>query len=83
MNFSQTTVPTQPICIVIMLLILLVSCPIEGQFYTADCFGTNATCSNPNPPALCDYPQCVCPQGQVIDTNAKACINGTDCSKFF
>ena len=60
---------------------LLVPCPIEGQFYTIDCFGTNATCANPNPPVVCDFPQCVCPRGQVIDEVTKTCINGSQCSK--
>ena len=62
-------------------LFLLVSCPIEGQFYTAACFGTNATCSDPNPPVICGNPQCVCPSGQVTDEVARACINGSECSK--
>ena len=65
-----------------ILLFLLVACPIDGQFYTSDCFGMNATCDDPNPPAICDLPQCVCPQGQVIDTDARACINGSECSKY-
>ena len=46
-----------------------------------DCAGINATCENPNPAAICDLPQCVCPQGQVIDTDAGACIDGTECRK--
>ena len=61
---------------------MLESCSIEGQFYNTNCQGTNATCSDPNPAIVCDPPQCVCPRGQVIDTVAKVCINGTECSKY-
>ena len=60
----------------------LVSCSIKGQVHTVDCFGTNATCSNPNPPVLCDVPQCVCPKGQVIDEAKSACIGGAECRKY-
>ena len=65
-----------------LLVFLLVTCPVEGQFYTANCYGENATCSDPNPGLLCDRPQCVCPRGQVIDADGKTCINGTECSKY-
>ena len=61
---------------------MLVTCPVEGQFYTANCYGENATCSDPNPGLLCNRPQCVCPRGQVIDADGKTCINGTECSKY-
>ena len=62
--------------------LLVPSCPIKGQLYTADCFITNATCSDPNPVPKCDYPRCVCPSGQVIDETTNACINGTECRKY-
>ena len=61
---------------------MLVPCSIEGQFYSDDCEGANATCSDPNSKTFCDVPQCVCPRGQVIDTVANVCINGTECSKY-
>ena len=64
------------------LLFLLVPCAIEGQFYSDDCEGANASCSDPNSKIVCDVPQCVCPRGQVIDTVANVCINGTECSKY-
>ena len=82
-NWQYTNVILYAVCqlAIHLWLFLLVTCPVEGQFYTTDCFGANATCSNPNPPEVCDIPQCVCPQGQVTDAVGKACINGTDCSK--
>ena len=66
---------------IMLLIFLLATCPIEGQFLTTDCYGINATCSVPNPARICDLPQCVCPRGQVIDTAGKTCISGTECSK--
>ena len=60
---------------------LLVTCPVEGQFHTTDCYGENATCSDPNPGLRCIVPKCVCPRGQVIDADGKTCINGSECSK--
>ena len=62
-------------------MFIVESCSIEGQTYTIDCFGINATCSNPNPPMKCDFPQCVCPRGQVIDEATNTCIDGTQCRK--
>lgn len=60
---------------------MLVTCPIKGQIFTANCFSGNATCSDPNPIATCDAPWCACPAGQVLDTVTTAYINGTECSK--
>ena len=63
--------------------IFLVSCSIKGQVLTIDCFGNNATCSNPNPSVICDVPQCACPKGQVIDEAKSACIDGAKCRKYY
>jgi len=62
--------------------LLVPPCPIKGQFYTAECFAKNATCDDPNPTTICDYPHCVCPRGQVIDEETNTCISGAECCKY-
>lgn len=58
------------------------ACPVKGQFRTADCSLVNATCNDPYPvKTKCDYPQCVCPKGQVINEDTNACVYGAECRK--
>ncbi|XP_065887613.1 uncharacterized protein [Dysidea avara] len=53
-------------------------CPIDGQVF-GDCVAL-ATCDDPDIPAICDFPRCVCDDGLVLDELVNACVNLTDCS---
>ena len=54
-------------------------CPIDGQVF-GDCVAL-ATCDDPDIPAICDFPRCVCDDGLVLDELVNACVNLTDCCK--
>ena len=58
----------------------VVVCPAEGQIFTSDCLST-ATCDNLNIPKSCNGARCICPDGLVLDEEANACVNQTECCK--
>lgn len=61
-------------------MIILASCPVEGQVFRS-CGGCQKrTCNNPNAPCpLACFPGCACPTGQVIDTVANKCVSPSQC----
>ena len=63
-----------------MLLLILASCPVKGQVYES-CPSCQGTCDNPVVacPLACTGDGCVCPPGQLIDTEANECVHPTQC----
>ena len=60
-------------------------CPVEGQEYydgVNTCVPCTGTCEEPEVacPAVCRS-GCGCPVGTVLDEEANACVNLTDCPK--
>ena len=58
----------------------LASCPVKGQVYES-CPSCQGTCDNPVVacPLACTGDGCVCPPGQLIDTEANECVHPTQC----
>ena len=60
---------------------MLATCPVRGQVF-GSCPSCQGTCDNPSVqcPLTCnDTSGCVCPPGQLVDTDAKKCVHPTQC----
>ena len=60
--------------------IFLASCPIKGQVFE-NCTSCQGTCDNPvvSCPVACTGGGCVCPPGQLVDTEANECVHPSQC----
>ena len=60
--------------------LFLASCPVKGQTVES-CPSCQGTCDNPvvSCPLSCTDDGCVCPPGQLIDTEANECVHPSQC----
>ena len=59
---------------------LIAICPVKGQV-NGSCPSCQGTCSNPlvQCPLACNDSGCVCPPGQLVDTDANECVDPIQC----
>ena len=59
---------------------ILASCPVKGQT-VGSCSSCQGTCDNPvvSCPLSCTDDGCVCPPGQLIDTETNECVHPSQC----
>ena len=64
---------------------IFAECPVEGQEYydgVNTCVPCTGTCTNRNPVCTLECRSgCGCPVGTVLDEQANACVNETDCPR--
>ena len=58
-------------------------CPVEGQeYYVNMCVPCTGTCEEPEVDCILECRSgCGCPVGTVLDEEANACVNVSDCPK--
>lgn len=61
-------------------ILFLASCPVKGQMLKV-CPHCQGTCDNPLVPCprACTGIGCVCPPGQLVDTEANECVDPSQC----